>query len=112
MGVSFLLALVPPPKELLDDDDIRTAELTAGNLCVSFPELGALLKIRHRKSGPSTSILNGNYKKSRSRGQTNREIAKGSLPSADEGSYLELDHQPKLGIVHVTHEVKVNSQEI
>ena len=90
----------------------RTAELTAGNLCVSFPELGALLRIRQRKSGPSTSILNGDYKRSHTRKQMNREIAKGSLPSADNGSYLKLDDQPELGTVRVTREVKIDSREI
>jgi hypothetical protein len=95
-----------------NDDHTRTAELTAGNLCVSFPELGELLQITQRKTGPSTSILNGDYKRPRTRRQLNRDIAKGSLQSADDRSYLDLHDRPELGTVRVTHEVRLDSREI
>lgn len=68
----------------------------AGNLCLSFPELGALLRIRQRKAGPSASILNRDYKRSRIRKQASHDMAKGNFPSADNRSYLELDDHPEL----------------
>ena len=70
------------------------------------------MRIRQRKPGPSTSILNGDYKRSRIRRKTNRDIAKGSLPSIDDGSYLELDDHPELERVRVTHEVRIDSHEV
>lgn len=92
---------------------IRTAELTGGHLCVCFPELAALLRLKKRKSGPSTSIVNGNYKKSRSRRQINRDIMKGGSSSVDDdGSYLELEDQQELGAVYTTREIKIDSENV
>ncbi|KAI1759339.1 hypothetical protein GGR53DRAFT_523934 [Hypoxylon sp. FL1150] len=102
------------------------AELTAGLLCVCFPETWLLFK-RKRRPGPSSSIINGNYRRETTvyQGQGTHGISTmitRNIMKTENDPYIELDEvetynpgaygiSAQQGEVTVTREVRVDSSE-
>ena len=116
------------PWDWVADRRFRIAELTAGVLCVSAPEIGPLF--HKRKHGqPSASILNGNYRRGNARFTwANRGVSmlNHSERTMNNESYLELHEghkydveasgestheRPRMpGEVMLTQEIRVDSR--
>ncbi|KAI1371992.1 hypothetical protein F4677DRAFT_433680 [Hypoxylon crocopeplum] len=125
-----------PDKTWVQPDIIMwgLAECTTGVLCVSFPELGPLL--RRKRPGPSASIVNGRYlhdDKSfrRQHGHGFSAVITHSMRKLESDPYIELDErdlydvrgaaqsghnahdqQQRPGGIAVTQEVRVDSCSI
>lgn len=128
MGVSQLLNL--SSWDYAAEKRSRTAELTAGVLCVSAPELGSLF---HKRKGgqPSASIVNGNYHRDNthrrwmSRGvsmlnHSNRTMSSEPYHELQEGHKYDVEvsresihgKQRIPGEVNVTQEIRVDSHVV